>query len=235
MKASLIVSVTCVAALYVGCGGESVTIGGQDLNSGGKGGQSATTTSATTGSGGASTSGTSASTTTGGAGDPNTGGTGGTGSTGADSGVPCGLSLLCTGNQHCCTNPVGPNQICTSVCTTDPCLGVPCFSPADVGTGPVANLTCWRTQMPFPPLDKSCSTKADCFIARHTINCCGSQTAVGINVSAKAQFSLAETTCGGGLCGCVSFATTAEDGQSENSGQPIDVDCMRGACSTFVR
>ncbi len=236
MKTSLIGWMACATMLYVSCGGEKVTIGGQDLNGAGRGGSDATA-----GSGGASSS---ATTTTGGAsgstsgGSAGTSGSGGSGTSGsggatADGGVPCGPNLLCAANQHCCTNPVGPNHICTPVCTSDPCLGAPCFL-GDASATPLANLSCWRTQTPFPPLDKSCTSKGDCFIGLHTINCCGSQTAVGLNVSAKAQFSLAETACGPGLCKCAQFATTAEDGQAENPGHPIQVDCLQGACSTFV-
>ena len=96
-------------------------------------------------------------------------------------------------------------------------------------------LTCESGGATFPLLDKSCSVASDCFVAVHQINCCGTQTAIGLNASSQSAFSSAETQCSGAYpgCGCAQFPTTAEDGRSEDMGA-IQVDCRSGQCFTFV-
>jgi hypothetical protein len=119
------------------------------------------------------------------------------------------------------------------------CLGLgACGSddglPPDAGPGEIA-LACESGGTTFPLLDKSCGAPTDCFVAVHMINCCGTQTAIGLNVSSQMAFTAAEASCAAAYpgCGCAQFPTTAEDGRSELLG-PIQVDCRASRCVTFV-
>ena len=107
-------------------------------------------------------------------------------------------------------------------------------SPPDAGPGDVA-LACESGGTTFPVLHKSCGAPTDCFVARHMINCCGTRTAIGLNVASEAAFTAAEETCAQAYpgCGCAEFPTTAEDGRSEELG-PIQVDCRAERCFTYV-
>jgi hypothetical protein len=104
----------------------------------------------------------------------------------------------------------------------------------DAGPGDIA-LACESGGTTFPPLDKTCGVPSDCFVAVHTMNCCGTQVAIGLNVSAEPSFASAEAVCDAAYpaCGCAQFPTTAEDGRSEELG-PLQVDCRAGRCFTYV-
>jgi hypothetical protein len=105
---------------------------------------------------------------------------------------------------------------------------------ADAAPGWV-QLQCESGGATFPPLEKACSTASDCFIARHTKNCCGTQIAVGINVNAAVAFMTAEGSCDAAYpgCGCAQFPTEAEDGRTEDLGA-IQVRCDSGLCATYI-
>jgi len=96
-------------------------------------------------------------------------------------------------------------------------------------------LACESGGATFPALEKACSAASDCFVARHTKNCCGTQTAIGLNVSATVAFMTAESSCDAAYpgCGCAQFPTQAEDGRTEDMGA-IHVRCDSGLCTTFV-
>jgi hypothetical protein len=98
---------------------------------------------------------------------------------------------------------------------------------------PALPLTCWRTRVPFPSFDASCNAQSDCFMAMHTTDCCGSLVAVGFNVSAKAQFDSAESSCGGPMCQCAPRPTLAQDGRT-NDTDNIAVQCSNHSCFTWV-
>jgi hypothetical protein len=71
-------------------------------------------------------------------------------------------------------------------------------------------------------------------VAMHTINCCGSRTAIGLNVSSQVSFNSAESVCPP-ACTCVSGPTTAEDGQSVSAAHPtISVMCTQNQCKTYI-
>jgi Chaperone of endosialidase len=52
----------------------------------------------------------------------------------------CGATT-CMPGAHCCTNPVGPDRVCTMVCTSSPCLGVLCVVPRDGGGGSATDVS----------------------------------------------------------------------------------------------
>jgi hypothetical protein len=240
-------TVLAIAVLLsmAGCGAKEISIGGKDVTDAGPDGAGA--------GGASSSSGTTTASSTGGT--TGTGGAAGSGTGGAP-GVLCG-SKTCGVGEHCCTNPVGPNQVCTPTCTTDPCLGAPCVGVADAAFAEASSgfadastgvaeagvivdsgsralaLSCWRDQMPFPSLDTGCNVQSDCFIALHTTDCCGSIAAFGVNASAKTQFQSAETSCGAGICECAPKPTLAQDGRSVANGN-IAVQCSNRTCLTWV-
>jgi len=89
----------------------------------------------------------------------------------------------------------------------------------------------------FPALSKTCKADADCFVALHQVNCCGTMVALGLAVADKAAFDAAEKVCGGQYpgCGCASMGTMAEDGHTDTTGAGIAVNCKGGLCATSVK
>jgi hypothetical protein len=88
----------------------------------------------------------------------------------------------------------------------------------------------------FPTFDKTCAAAADCVVALHQVNCCGTLTAIGINAAEASAFAAAEMTCQMQYpgCGCASTPTTTEDGKMSMDDTQIQVGCMNGQCSTFL-
>jgi hypothetical protein len=88
----------------------------------------------------------------------------------------------------------------------------------------------------FPTFDKTCSADADCFIAFHQTDCCGTRAALGLNSSQKAAFDAAEKTCEMQYpgCGCAQGPTTTEDGKSSVDETMIQVKCNAGMCATLL-
>jgi hypothetical protein len=91
----------------------------------------------------------------------------------------------------------------------------------------------------FPSFDKSCATDDDCIVELHTIICCGTQTAWGVNAAARAAFESAEASCDAAYpgCGCATGPTTAEDGTTSLAGDGSDffASCTAGQCHSFVK
>jgi hypothetical protein len=96
-------------------------------------------------------------------------------------------------------------------------------------------ITCESHGTTFPLLVKSCAAATDCFVANHMVDCCGTFTAIGLNVASQAAFTTAETACANAYpgCGCAARPTMAEDGRTEDMG-PISVRCDNNLCRTFV-
>ncbi len=99
-----------------------------------------------------------------------------------------------------------------------------------------AVVMCAAPNPEFPEFARDCTVPADCEVAFHQYNCCGSRMAIGINKRERSKFTAAETTCVGQYpgCGCAAVATIAQDGKSgpENT---IQVNCTAvGSCSTFI-
>jgi hypothetical protein len=132
--------------------------------------------------------------------------------------------LVCDDAGTCAACPAPP----TGCNYADPCTctGLVC---KDVACGPGADPR-------FPDFDRSCTTEADCFVAMHLTDCCGSQRAMGISTSETDRFSAAEAACASmyPACGCFSDAITADDGSmgSSSTGDAPTLACDSGICAT---
>ncbi len=87
--------------------------------------------------------------------------------------------------------------------------------------------------------DKGCVTPADCAIGRHLTDCCGSEIALGINVSETGRFDGTAGVCDGGgpFCDCASRGVVAEDGRQSHDPlnlSDVRVSCPGGLCTTSI-
>ena len=82
-------------------------------------------------------------------------------------------------------------------------------------------------------LPRACATKADCTFAIHEVNCCGSLRAMGLNKTGAPKFEELEKSCRASYpgCGCAAMGTVDDSGKM---GLEFDVNCVSGACTTFV-
>jgi hypothetical protein len=87
---------------------------------------------------------------------------------------------------------------------------------------------------PAPP--KACGQTSDCTIALKTIDCCGSQRAVGLAKFAKDAWAKAELACAQGMaiCDCSPKPLQFEDGLSGGDGL-MAVQCEAGQCLTYAK
>lgn len=101
--------------------------------------------------------------------------------------------------------------------------------------GSPSPISCAGPAYYFPAFDKSCMVNTDCFVAKHTVNCCGTMIALGYSTKDQAAFEAAEKICDNQYpgCGCASMATQAEDGYSD-LGTGIVANCVAGQCTTSV-
>jgi len=89
----------------------------------------------------------------------------------------------------------------------------------------------------LPAFDRACTTPADCIVAVHMINCCGTERHLGINHSERARFDAFETACVVTYpsCGCPPQPPVADDGTMPPgmpvSGEPT-LECLAGVCTT---
>lgn len=88
----------------------------------------------------------------------------------------------------------------------------------------------------FPSFSRACAVSDDCFVGLHTINCCGTQRALGLAKFEQTAFETAETVCDAMYppCGCAQGPTMTDTGES-SLGETISVDCRAGECTTFIR
>jgi len=86
-------------------------------------------------------------------------------------------------------------------------------------------------------LDRACLSNDDCFSARHTSNCCGQITFLGLNVAGKATYNANEPACDASypLCECATLPPLLDDGSRIRSDQTPAVACVNGICTTFVK
>jgi hypothetical protein len=132
------------------------------------------------------------------------------------------------------SSPTDGNAGAGGTSSSDGGAGIGGSAAGGTSAGGSPSLSCWQNDAAFPSLDKSCTTDSDCFVALHVINCCGTQTAIGLNVSAQVSFNAAESVCPP-ACTCVSEPTTAEDGNAVSSDHPtIAVMCTQGLCETYI-
>jgi hypothetical protein len=97
-------------------------------------------------------------------------------------------------------------------------------------------LTCNAGDSTFPVFSRDCQDAADCAIANHQTDCCGSSIATGIAATDLAAFQQSEGACAALFpdCACASQPPLLDDGTSAINFQTIDVGCSNeGSCWTF--
>ena len=109
-------------------------------------------------------------------------------------------------------------------------------SSSGTGTGSGGEVQCSTEPIVFPEFDKSCGNEADCALVFHTINCCGTDVAWGINADEVPAFEAAEAICDSQYpgCGCPAQATEAEDGNTSWDPNDFAVQCDGGTCMSYV-
>lgn len=95
---------------------------------------------------------------------------------------------------------------------------------------------CGTVEHQFPDFDKNCASDADCALVFHTINCCGTEIALGINKDQVPAFDAAEALCDSQYpgCGCAQDATLAEDGNKAWGQDAFGVSCDAFKCRSHV-
>jgi hypothetical protein len=126
------------------------------------------------------------------------------------------------------------------VATSDAPVGSPDLPGADGpgtdGPGADAAAACGFVDS----LDHSCTADADCEVALHQTDCCGSLVAVGINVAADGTFQADETACDATYpgCGCAPAPTMTDSGETATDPGTIQAACViRGpgmVCLTYI-
>jgi|GEM_PF-1260620 len=118
--------------------------------------------------------------------------------------------------------------------------GVPAFDEADVRVDCVGG-ACQTFVAPcalVKPFEwaNSCAVDADCALALHQVNCCGTFVAWGVSASEAPGFATAEAACEASYphCGCASKPTVAQDGNEGGGTETFGVACQQGACRSFV-
>jgi hypothetical protein len=143
-----------------------------------------------------------------------------------DAGVPdaggssCGAIVDCAAPPAACHYEGG-----------DPCRSCGTLVCDDAGTD-VAQLSCGST--PLVDVPRACAVAADCVVADHQIDCCGTHVVTGIRADADALFQPAEARCRDsyGDCKCATRVTVADDGSSQTADTTAAVSCQAGRCVT---
>jgi len=107
-------------------------------------------------------------------------------------------------------------------------------SSGESSTGEVLVVECGGDTRVFPEFDRACTEPADCAVALHQVDCCGSLVAWGINSAELARFDKAEKLCGEmfPICDCAPMPTLVEDGSSTELNETIAVTCEAGSCAS---
>jgi hypothetical protein len=137
--------------------------------------------------------------------------------------------------EACCTGGACGSGCCDPIGVKCVAAGAACTSGGTCSGGtcpPVTTGSC-ATGQGFPTFTKACTNTMSCSFGLHTINCCGTQMALGFNHDQRDAFTAAETawdaTCP--QCGCPQQPLTAEDGKSCTM-QMITVTCDNSICTT---
>lgn len=88
----------------------------------------------------------------------------------------------------------------------------------------------------LPAPDRTCVTAADCALLNHQVDCCGTEVALGIAVTARAAAAQTELVCAAQwpVCKCVARETVADDGKTFTDPAQLNLRCMAGRCESFV-
>ncbi len=152
--------------------------------------------------------------------------------------APPGMGCHYEGSGSC-DPPRCPTLVCEDAGICLPCV------PPPVGCDYVDGCTCSGLMCDdvacgpsepnrFPTFDRTCDTEADCYVAMHLTDCCGSVRAMGIAVSETPHFDAAEMQCDEmyPACGCASALVTADDDTTNMSGGELTLACAAGECTT---
>lgn len=163
--------------------------------------------------------------------------------------------LRCQYGTECCCGQCYPSLVCDchggqfGCYYTDACLIPGCpdvvevgdpgtLDAADPGSRDDAGqaIACDASPPVFPEFDESCKQDQDCVVVFHQVNCCGTEVALGIAMSAQDGFRQAEEVCRSQYpgCGCPAFATEAEDGNTAWDPAQFAVKCKAGECFSYV-
>lgn len=95
-------------------------------------------------------------------------------------------------------------------------------------------IVCTGPNPQFPTFSKACTTAADCVVAFHATDCCGSKAAWGIRQDQKSEFDAAEAICTSQMpdCDCAPLATVTDDGNTAQLVEDAYVTCDTGICTT---
>ena len=101
---------------------------------------------------------------------------------------------------------------------------------------PGAKPVCESSGLQKPKAVKACTTTSDCTYLLQTIDCCGSQRAVGVAKFAKDALEKAEFACSQqmSVCDCMSKPVQLEDGLTAGDGLTA-VQCEAGSCMTYAK
>ncbi len=101
---------------------------------------------------------------------------------------------------------------------------------------PSAKPVCESTGLQKPKAVKACTATSDCTYLLQTIDCCGSQRAVGVAKFAKDALEKAEFACSQqmSICDCLPKPVQLEDGLTAGDGLTA-VQCEAGSCMTYAK
>jgi hypothetical protein len=95
-------------------------------------------------------------------------------------------------------------------------------------------LLCWNGSA-TAQYSMQCREASDCIVATHWMGCCR-VAAVGLNAEERTRYASFESLCGAApACGCCCDFYSTEDGEVVPANTPLEVDCVSGTCTTFVR
>lgn len=123
---------------------------------------------------------------------------------------------------------------------TDAAADVAADTPLDAALDTAADTSiegvlCAISNPKFPAFAKTCKADADCFVAIHQIDCCGTKAALGLASTQQTAFTAAEALCEQQYpdCKCMQQPTVAEDGYTAKDSE-FKAICQAGLCQAVV-
>ncbi len=109
------------------------------------------------------------------------------------------------------------------------------IAPDTTGDTSVPGVSCGGSPVKFPQFAKTCANDADCFVALHQINCCGTLGAFGLATGEMASFAAAEAQCQAQYpdCKCAQQPTMGEDGYTTKD-TDFKAVCQASLCRAVV-
>lgn len=101
----------------------------------------------------------------------------------------------------------------------------------------VLRLSCGQGQA-TALFSRACRVDADCAIAQHQLDCCGSMQATGIARTELATFQAYEETCvqKQAPCNCVAKPVQVDDGTFQRGvDERVALSCLEGQCFTSLK